>query len=658
MAYGATSEEAQRLTQAMIDFASGSGATPEVMNQISLALGQIRAKGKLASEEVRQLVNAGLPVIPILAKSFGVTEQEISRMIEKGLIPADQALEAITSTLEDDFAGAAERSATSMAGLSSTLLDLKKISLRNLFTGFFEAVQPFLSGFVEVLMSDSFQASLKNVGTQVGVWTKKAFDLATTLEPLVAKIVGWLSGTGMETAKALWTDLLTAWDAAKSTFAELQTRLGPIIDEIKTNLAPIAGIIGELVSKAVVYWADKLKELLPLLREWGMIIAENLLTKLNELSSWANTTFAAAWPGFVQSLRDFATWVLTEWPNVQRTLTDVWNIVGGAISAFVSTVVEVAWPSIQEALKSLTEAFAAWGIDGEDIAHALLYAIEVMVYVLGGLFALLLSIITGFITGAAESWNQFIQGVSQVIEGAKTLLEGFFEFFLGITEVLAGILNGDRDQVENGIRFMFQGIVDMSNGFVETVFGLFRMMFGGILGFWYGFYKGFVGFWQNLYDTLVGHSIIPDLVNAIIKAFQIDWYGLGKGIIQGIINGVQALVGQLKQSIIGPIEDAYNEIQSRFGIHSPSKVFEKTIGAPIGQGIVDGAQNALKNMGQMLSNSLSLPELGRLQPVGGAGGGGGEMHFHFYGSGVPPTDSRQAEDQSYLLVKALKGRGY
>lgn len=86
MAYGFTADEAKRLTQATIDFASGSGASADSMNTIALALGQIKAKGHVAGQEVLQLVNAGLPVTQILAKGFGVTTGQLQKMIEKGLV--------------------------------------------------------------------------------------------------------------------------------------------------------------------------------------------------------------------------------------------------------------------------------------------------------------------------------------------------------------------------------------------------------------------------------------------------------------------------------------------------------------------------------------------------------------------------------------------
>jgi tape measure domain-containing protein len=174
MAYGFTTEQTQRLTQAMIDFAAGSGASEGAMSQIALALGQIQAKGRLAGQEILQLVNAGIPVQQILADAFGKSTAEIAKMTEQGLIPANAAIEAIVQSLERDFGGAAERQATSVAGLISSLSDLKDINLTAFFGGFFEEVQPYLTEFVDALSDPAMQENMAALG-------KSAGELAVTL---------------------------------------------------------------------------------------------------------------------------------------------------------------------------------------------------------------------------------------------------------------------------------------------------------------------------------------------------------------------------------------------------------------------------------------------------------------------------------------------
>ena len=148
LAYNFTSSEAQRLTSAVIDFATATGQSVGVMNQVSLALGQIKAKGKLAGQEILQLVNAGFAVTPVLEK-LGYTMNDVS----SGVVSADKFITAFVETLENDFGGASERSAETINGLINSLGDLKQIGLRELFGPAIKAAVPLLSGFVAKIQS-------------------------------------------------------------------------------------------------------------------------------------------------------------------------------------------------------------------------------------------------------------------------------------------------------------------------------------------------------------------------------------------------------------------------------------------------------------------------------------------------------------------------
>ena len=184
MAYGFNTQEAKRLTEAMIDFAAGTGASEQTMSRIALALGQIRAKGKLAGGEVLQLTEAGLSVNEILATAFGKTTAEIVEMREKGLIPADQAIEAIIQNLEQNFAGAAERTGSTLTGLMNALGDLKAMRLADLFAPLFKTAQPYLEDFVETLQDPETIANIQAMGE----------EFAETVTEIVAgtkEVINW-----------------------------------------------------------------------------------------------------------------------------------------------------------------------------------------------------------------------------------------------------------------------------------------------------------------------------------------------------------------------------------------------------------------------------------------------------------------------------------
>lgn len=121
------------------DAAAATGATPENLQRITLALGQMMTKGRLASEEIRQLANANIPVYEILQEELKLTGKQISN-IGKYWVDADTAVEAILTGLEKRYKGAADRIADTVTGMLDTIVDDSKIIAQqagsNIYEGF------------------------------------------------------------------------------------------------------------------------------------------------------------------------------------------------------------------------------------------------------------------------------------------------------------------------------------------------------------------------------------------------------------------------------------------------------------------------------------------------------------------------------------------
>jgi len=169
-----TAVTAKRLTQDIVDFVAGSGQSEEAANRVALALGQIQAKGRVAGQEVLQLVNAGIPVDQILATAFNKTTAEIVALREKGAIPADAAIKAIVRSLESDFGGAAKRQAGSVSGLISSLEDLQRIGARDLLGPAFQAAQPYVQQLVDTLQDPKHREEMQAFGTAIGTLAGEA----------------------------------------------------------------------------------------------------------------------------------------------------------------------------------------------------------------------------------------------------------------------------------------------------------------------------------------------------------------------------------------------------------------------------------------------------------------------------------------------------
>lgn len=164
---------AQRLTQALIDWASASGRSTFEMNSVSRALGQMQAKGKVSAQELNQLSEAGFSVLPIL-KSMGFTLDDVSN----GMVDFDELILKITESMEADFGGAAIRASGTLSGLANSIGDLGKKYLREFFGpvdqatgkigGILGVVQPILQKFVDTLMDERVLNAVRMLGTLLG----------------------------------------------------------------------------------------------------------------------------------------------------------------------------------------------------------------------------------------------------------------------------------------------------------------------------------------------------------------------------------------------------------------------------------------------------------------------------------------------------------
>jgi tape measure domain-containing protein len=251
----------------------------EAIRRIALALGQVQAKGKLAGGEMMQLTETGLNVRGILTDAFHKTPEEIVKMQERGLIPADKAIKAIIESLERDFGGAAKRQAGTWAGLLNSLEDIKNVGLREFFTGTFQAVQPLLNDFVTKLSDPAILANIHAWGVGLGNFTTTGVTALQTaianIQALTPVIVGagaaWIgyqiaqnAATIATGASAAATLITSAAESARVVVLIAQTQgLGAATAATWTNigangrLALTLGVVAIAAAVTVAYFKWK-----------------------------------------------------------------------------------------------------------------------------------------------------------------------------------------------------------------------------------------------------------------------------------------------------------------------------------------------------------------------------------------------------------------
>ena len=124
MAYGFTASEIIPILRDVGDATAALGTGAFGIDRITRALGQMQTRGKIASQEMLQLTEAGIPAWRLLAESMGVSTAEVQKLVEKGLIPAEQGIQAILAGMRQDFGGLMAAQMQTAGGALSNLIDV------------------------------------------------------------------------------------------------------------------------------------------------------------------------------------------------------------------------------------------------------------------------------------------------------------------------------------------------------------------------------------------------------------------------------------------------------------------------------------------------------------------------------------------------------
>lgn len=175
LAMGVASKNVVPYMTSIGDAVAGLGGGPELIGQVTTAIGQMSAKGKVQSGELLQLTEAGIPALKILADQFHVSTTKMQDMVTKGLVPADKALPLLMKGLETgtkttaSFGGMMEKQSHTMAGTWSTLMDTINMGLANTL----KPLVPIISAIIPAVtnrLGGAFTALAKGLKAAMGLF--------------------------------------------------------------------------------------------------------------------------------------------------------------------------------------------------------------------------------------------------------------------------------------------------------------------------------------------------------------------------------------------------------------------------------------------------------------------------------------------------------
>lgn len=201
------------------DAAAATGKMDQGLESIVRALAQIKTKGKLSTEELNQLSEAGIAAKAMLAEQlgYGTGDKGIAAMtedLEDGLIGSETAIQALLAGMEQ-FDGTMERTANeTVEGLKSQLEDTFEINiLRKWGQGLQDGAKRGLGSVLALL--DKSESSLARFGDTVYEIGKELSNWAADkLENTIDKILRITNSKEFKEAsiggkiKILWDEVI------------------------------------------------------------------------------------------------------------------------------------------------------------------------------------------------------------------------------------------------------------------------------------------------------------------------------------------------------------------------------------------------------------------------------------------------------------------
>mgnify|MGYP000843431696 CR=1 FL=1 len=202
LAMGFSAEQIIPVMTAVGDAASGLGLQADGIDRITLAMGQMAAKGKVSAEEIRQLAEAGIPAWKFISESLGITIPEAMKKAEQSQISAAQGLNAIVAGMNNKFGGMMEAQSRTIDGMWSNLMDSisrTSIAVGNDIVKTFDLhkrlakAMDFFDDFRKRVDNSGLRSAIiQSVPTEVVAAAFVAIDIAvvTTLIPAIKKAIG------------------------------------------------------------------------------------------------------------------------------------------------------------------------------------------------------------------------------------------------------------------------------------------------------------------------------------------------------------------------------------------------------------------------------------------------------------------------------------
>ena len=594
LAYGFAAENVLPTLRAVGDAAAALGAGSEGIDRITLALGQIQAKGKLSAEEMRQLTEAGVPAWHILAEAMGTTVPELQKMVSKGLIPGAKAVEMLTAGMTKRFGGMMASMEDTWQGVTSSIKDIWRMTVGTLTQSLFGGLNAILIKVRDFL--SQFYSMLQAV---MGKKAQRSTDALTDSIKDQAEAMVDLGDVTEDAAKQAKKNLQTFDEVHQLQEDMSDTAVWDnmfVMPETGTMAPPEMEDTGESET------FTKMQEILEKLA----VLFDPVIEGFNRLKTAAEPVIANIGEGlkwfYDNVLVPYGTWVISE------AVPSFMNLLSGALNA-LNPILEAFKPLGQWLWENFLQPAGEWA--GETLLNALNWLADVLTRIgnwmsehKGIIEAIAIAVGSfaaawGLVNLAIGIWNTIGVIATAVTTGfgaaVAFVTSPIFLVVAAIAAVIAitVLLVKNWDTVKEWLKETWNKIKDVAVSIWDSIKGFFSNLWEWLKNFFsewgpiiLAIIAPFIGIpllifqnWDKIKDFF--SDLWEKISNQLSKAWQsikdaakkfwddlvksaFDW---GKNLINNIIDGIKSMINKIKDAV----SNVANKIKSFLGFSSPTE---------------------------------------------------------------------------------------
>ncbi|WP_407453568.1 hypothetical protein [Methanobrevibacter sp.] len=570
---------------------------------------------------------------PLRALGISLTEAQLKEMaLAKGITKSVESMtESEKATLRyvaivekasaqgviGDFARTLESPANALRILQQQFTQLGR-AIGSVFLPIIAQVMPYVQAFVKVL-TNAISKLAVFFGFTMPKWDNKSWESGATSVGATADALGGATAKAKEYKKSLQgfdelniipaqqeasggsgasggaggdlgLDIKSVWDESLISSISTQT------DEIVAKFQTLGLKIKEAFSTQTVQ--DFLMVLGSLAVGFGALaIVGTVASKVAELGGIA--TILAPLKTLIGNIAVHlqAIVILFNTSGITGVLSAIASILAPMIGIVlgVASVVYVLWENFDKVVQ-VVQGFIE-KIQLKEKFEGIMQSLQPLMTAIAGLTDLFTFVGTVILTAlqpaiaiVVGAFNGFITAIQPII----MLVTGIIQIIGALGTFLVGVFTGDLNKCSEAIRNIWNGIVNIFVGGISAV-----------VGFVSGFVSGVIQWFTNLWDVLVGHSIVPDMVNAIIQ-----WF---KNMVTNVVNAVSNFVGnivnwfinlhnrvtntiiEIKNNIVNKVKEIWTAVKNWFNSNVAPK-FTVSYWVNKFNGFKEGFVQSVKNM--------------------------------------------------------------